>query len=620
MVSFFVYPESASVEGVLTSQVSARMAEQYTRSQLRDVLVEFYSRVDPARLDAGIDINGMIDWIVYHGPDDMNARLMAKYGQGLNFDILKQPKATNQSALHRISMMPNTQLIEQQQKRLELRAKVEAFYKENDPDKLATVDTFVEWIEVNGEKAFNDLLMKKYGKTMGLATRAKPTPPTPPAVLQQAPPTPAPAPVASATKPAPPTLPPRQNTAPSGPDPALIDKLNRFYSLHEPDQPNDPLPIAEWASQVGLTVLNEKLMQLYGGSLDTLEDDEKRALEPPPPPPEDDDFPPPPPPQEESQPDEPEPEPEPEVPEMTMPEPPKPPQPPVITMPEPPKPPQLPVLEPPKPRFVEPPKKPEPPKLVPKPMTAPPKAPEAPKFVPKPGTTAPLPQVPVFRSQGGPTMQKPTPPQAPMIAKPQTIQAAVAVQATKPPPPGGKGRKRRPSEGACDRYVLDLSGDGFGVCVCGFNRAAHNQPKISGTERRSIKVKSPVGKQERPCINYRVDVSGKNFGDCLCGWSKGDHNKIDWHPPLENKAPIAPPTPKVADVDPNSIVEMVFDQATTTVFNMMVESYVEQHGEEPDEETKVDWASNLAILSVGKDFSHGTKLRIRAKALPKKKN
>jgi len=52
----------------------------------------------------------------------------------------------------------------------------------------------------------------------------------------------------------------------------------------------------------------------------------------------------------------------------------------------------------------------------------------------------------------------------------------------------------------------------------------------------------------------------------------------------------------------------------------MVESYVEQHGEEPDQDTKIEWASNLAILSAGKDVNNGTKLKIRAKALPKKKN
>src|SRR6185312_12213510 len=97
-------------------------------------------------------------------------------------------------------------------------------------DKLSTVDIFVEWIEVNGEKAFNDLLMKKYGKTMGMATRQKPTAPTPPPVVQQQQVTPGP----SANKPPPPSLPPRQTAA--GPDPSLITQLNRFYALHEPDQ------------------------------------------------------------------------------------------------------------------------------------------------------------------------------------------------------------------------------------------------------------------------------------------------------------------------------------------------------------------------------------------------
>jgi hypothetical protein len=406
----------------------------------------------------------------------------------------------------------------------------------------------------------------------------------------------------------------------------LIALLNRFYALHEPDQPNDPLPIAEWAGQVGMAVLNEKLMQLYGGNLDTLEDDERRANEPPPPPPEDDEYnmpPPPPPPQEESQA-----EPEAdewggsdgyESPKATaaslFPEPPKPPTPPVITMAEPPKPPQPPVLEPPKPRFTEPPKKPEPPKIAPK-TAAPPKAPQAPTFIPKPNQSA-LPSLPVLKT--GPMNGGAKPP-APVVARPPTIQAAVAIQASKPPPPAnGKGRKRRPSEGACDSYVLDLSGDGFGVCVCGFNRAAHNQPKITGTDRRSIKVKPQLAKQDKPCNNYRVDVAGKKFGDCVCGWAKTDHGKVDWHPPVEMKPqiPTMPLSPKPADFDPNAVVEMVFDQATATVFNMMVDSYVEQHGEEPDEDTKVDWASNLAILSAGKDPANGTKLKIRARALPK---
>jgi hypothetical protein len=66
----------------------------------------------------------MIDWITYHGPDDMSARLQAKYGEGLDFEMLAMPKNDQQSALHRISTMPNTQLIEQQTQKLALREKV----------------------------------------------------------------------------------------------------------------------------------------------------------------------------------------------------------------------------------------------------------------------------------------------------------------------------------------------------------------------------------------------------------------------------------------------------------------------------------------------------------------
>ena len=161
-------------------QAQATTQQQYTRGQLRDLLVEFYSRIDPARLESGLDVNGMIDWIVYNGINDMNMRLQAKYGTGFNFDIVAQQSQNNQmSAMHRISMMPNTELIEQQAKRLELRDKVVKFYQQHDPDKVGSVDTFVEWIEVNGIKAFNDLLQKKYG--VGLIT--KPVAPTPPAAF-----------------------------------------------------------------------------------------------------------------------------------------------------------------------------------------------------------------------------------------------------------------------------------------------------------------------------------------------------------------------------------------------------------------------------------------------------
>lgn len=619
------------------------MASQYTRGQLRDVLVEFYSRVDPGRLDSGIDISGMIDWIIYHGSDDMNARLQAKYGTGLNFDMLKQPKA-QQSAMHRISMMPNSQLIEQQSKRLDLRAKVHAFYAENDFAKVAQVDTFVEWIEVNGEKAFNELLLKKYGKSM-VSPKGKPSPPPPPPSAVAAPAPPAPTPPTPPPKPVAPAPPPRQAAAIPPPPPpppqvdnaALLVQLTNFYQFHEPDMPNDPEPIANWAGSVGMAVLNEKLMQLYGGNLDTLEEDIRISYEPPPPPPDEEYY--------ESaplSPPMPDYEPEPVAP------PPAPMAPVAPNRPTPPKPPAAPVFaasEP--PRRAEPPKKPEPPKL-----------PTLGKPAQRPSITSSassaLPMIP--------TLTKPAPP-----AKPAMIQKAVTGAGSKPPPPP-KQRKRSPSEGACDVYVLDLSGEGFGVCLCGFNRAAHGAPKVGN--RRSLHTKAITSRQDRPCNTYRVDVAGKNFGDCVCGWGKNEHGKIGWTPPVDptavqvpvpkaapvaapapapvaaakpavaaplskaaprledlglssnkltaNVKPIAPPSAPISTIShaapKGDVVEMEFDTATMTVFTMMVESYVEQHEEDPDEETKVDWASNLACLT--KPANGGTRLKVRAKNVP----
>jgi hypothetical protein len=74
----------------------------YSRAELRDVIVEFFSRVDPGRLEAGIDIKGMVDWTMTNGADDMNARLMAKYGSCLDFEGLKSENPIR--AMNRISV------------------------------------------------------------------------------------------------------------------------------------------------------------------------------------------------------------------------------------------------------------------------------------------------------------------------------------------------------------------------------------------------------------------------------------------------------------------------------------------------------------------------------------
>jgi len=335
-------------------------------------------------------------------------RLVAKYGTGLKMDLLQQQN--EMSAMHRISVMPNTQLIAQQAKRLETRTLVEDFYRANDPSKLGQVDAFVEWIEANGPKAFNDLLTRKYGKclevketTATAVNDGRPAPPKPPAMPAR------PGPAASVSEPAAPAPPPpaAEEEEPR-PDPKLVAKLRRFYKFHD-DSDMDLADVALWGQAVGMERLNEKLSQLYGGSLETLDADIAAAAAPPPPPPP---------------PEEPEPEPAPAAPE-----------PPKATLTKP-----------------TPPVKPTPPSAV---------AAALPKITILQKPTPPTPPVAAMQRQNsGSTLG--TAAAAPKVATPKpvppTMPASLAAVAP-PTPKGGAAppqRKRRPSEGACDKYTLDL--------------------------------------------------------------------------------------------------------------------------------------------------------------------
>ena len=129
-------------------------------------------------------------------------------------------------------------------------------------------------------------------------------------MVEEKPPAPAPAAAAvpaPAARAAPPPPPARAPAAPPKPDEKtiLLGLLNRFYAIHEPDQEQDNDPIATWGAQVGRVALNEKLMQLYGHSLDTLDEDEIKfkngTLNMPPPDEQYDDAVPPPPPDEEEE-------------------------------------------------------------------------------------------------------------------------------------------------------------------------------------------------------------------------------------------------------------------------------------------------------------------------------
>jgi len=86
---------------------------------------------------------------------------------------------------------------------------------------------------------------------------------------------------------------------------------------------------------------------------------------------------------------------------------------------------------------------------------------------------------------------------------------------------------------------------------------------------------------------------------------------------LAPKAPAAAGPPAVVRVEKIELEtkEVWFDAATSTVFKMMVSSYAQQHGHDPDAEMMLDWASNLYSLSNkaanGSDGGVRVKVRMR---------
>jgi len=86
--------------------------------------------------------------------------------------------------------------------------------------------------------------------------------------------------------------------------------------------------------------------------------------------------------------------------------------------------------------------------------------------------------------------------------------------------------------GPCSNYRLDVAGKNFGDCKCGFSKAAHEtrQAKEDAPETvpsDSLPGETPASergdKPAKPCSQYRLDVAGQNFGDCKCGFSKAAH-------------------------------------------------------------------------------------------------
>lgn len=46
---------------------SKNNSNQYTKTQLRELVVSYYALVDPNGLSTGVDINGIVEWCAFYG-------------------------------------------------------------------------------------------------------------------------------------------------------------------------------------------------------------------------------------------------------------------------------------------------------------------------------------------------------------------------------------------------------------------------------------------------------------------------------------------------------------------------------------------------------------------------
>ena len=178
-------------------------------------------------------------------------------------------------------------------------------------------------------------------------------------------------------------------------------------------------------------------------------------------------------------------------------------------------------------------------------------------------------------------------------------------------------RKRSPSEGACEKYTLDMTGDSFGVCTCGFAKALHGLSKQSTTRVASIRLKSPIQVALQACNHYRVDLSGKYFGDCVCGWPKKEHGSVKPSSAVPSSLP-GPSEEFKQKIKKEAIIEKTMEDRSKEVETLdlskndlivhMVESYEAQHQELPSNELMATWLDNVNKTTHGSTIQPSSKV------------
>ena len=102
-----------------------------------------------------------------------------------------------------------------------------------------------------------------------------------------------------------------------------------------------------------------------------------------------------------------------------------------------------------------------------------------------------------------------------------------------PAPKAGGGKDAQP----CKHYRVDTTAAKFGLCKCGWPKAAHEGPKANKAAEALARLRSgkyePQGapSTDGVCNKFRVDVNASEFGVCAnCGRKQKDHRAQNVNP------------------------------------------------------------------------------------------
>lgn len=113
----------------------------------------------------------------------------------------------------------------------------------------------------------------------------------------------------------------------------------------------------------------------------------------------------------------------------------------------------------------------------------------------------------------------------------QSVKNRVSKRVTKGLGGRSSAKSSRPKE-PCDNFEIDLEGDHYGLCNCGFNKVEHDRAAAYKAEEAEEKRKRAAGIKKAapgaptaPCADFNLDLTnGGGYGVCReCGFKRDEH-------------------------------------------------------------------------------------------------